>query len=612
MPRAQFAFAKTDPGVVGMDAFRARELVPRQSSDSAAAAAASKPKTVWGSESQEEKARKAQMISASRDRLADQFVMVRRIAKYLALGALFNVALRKLLTAMLPERWARRAALALVLTSAFRTFGAPTAGIKNTVEQDLPFFGSLLSVGNNVKRMHNYLLNLLRKNQFGTLELRMPGASIFMVMNPVDREYILKTNWRNYQKNRDSDLAGFEYSLGEVLGRGIFATDGVEWQDSRKIASHMFSGNGLKMQAQSVFNAHSLRAFETLEAIAKEGRVLDIQEFFQCVVFDAFCELAFGIFPDATASALRGVKPAFLVAFDFCQVYSSERMVKAPVEWHLHKAFTALTGLGPEAEFLRNLKVVDDYVYKIVNERLVGGNATGKSDLLSLYISYARETGQLHMLDKTYLRDTVVNFMIAGRDTTSCTLTNVCRFLSENPDVVAELRRGDLQRVKDKHEISWEDTRELHYVDAVFNETIRLCPPVGDDFRICVSDDVLPSGIKVRDGSRVFMPNVAIGRDPSLWARPEEFIPERWMSYDAQGAAQRVRRPDEYVLPVFWSGARLCLGKDMSRFEVAVFVAKLFSKLDVESLPGQQAQDWVMGPVIFYANGWKVKVKEAV
>jgi len=172
------------------------------------------------------------------------------------------------------------------------------------------------------------------------------------------------------------------------------------------------------------------------------------------------------------------------------------------------------------------------------------------------------------------------------------------------------LRETEFKRVQGQAIITFDAAHELHFVHAVFNETIRLQPPVGVDFRICVSNDVLPSGISVRDGTRVFMPNVAIGRDPKLWSSAESFVPERWMSYDEKGEAQRVRRPDEYVLPVFWSGPRLCLGKDMARFEATVFCAKIFSKLDVISEPGQEVNnDYVMGPVIFYQNGWKARMQ---
>ena len=42
------------------------------------------------------------------------------------------------------------------------------------------------------------------------------------LMDPRDREYVLKTNWKNFVKN-GPDGTGFQENFAEVMGRGIFA-----------------------------------------------------------------------------------------------------------------------------------------------------------------------------------------------------------------------------------------------------------------------------------------------------------------------------------------------------------------------------------------------------
>ena len=80
------------------------------------------------------------------------------------------------------------------------------------------------------------------------------------------------------------------------------------------------------------------------------------------------------------------------------------------------------------------------------------------------------------------------------------------------------------------------------------------------------------------------------------------------MKYDATGVPQPVRRVDEYVHPIFFAGRRLCLGKDMARFEAIVFMNKIFSRFNVTPLPNQ-SPTMVMGPVIFLKEGYKCKVE---
>jgi len=44
--------------------------------------------------------------------------------------------------------------------------------------------------------------------------------------------------------------------------------------------------------------------------------------------------------------------------------------------------------------------------------------------------------------------------------------------------------------------------------------------------------------------------------------------------------------------------------------EASVFIAKVFSKLDMISLPGQDRDpQYVTGPIMFYKEGWKMKSK---
>lgn len=79
------------------------------------------------------------------------------------------------------------------------------------------------------------------------------------------------------------------------------------------------------------------------------------------------------------------------------------------------------------------------------------------------------------------------------------------------------------------------------------------------------------------------------------------------MKYDAQGIPMPLRRVDEYVHPIFFAGRRLCLGKDMARFESIVFMSKIFEKINLQPLVPKQVAT-VTGPVIFIKNGLPCKV----
>ena len=60
------------------------------------------------------------------------------------------------------------------------------------------------------------------------------------------------------------------------------------------------------------------------------------------------------------------------------------------------------------------------------------------------------------------------------------------------------------------------------------------------------------SGYDIKKGSRVYINAWSIGRDPSVWDKPEEFIPERFIEKEID-----VRGQSFELLP-FGSGRRMC------------------------------------------------------
>ena len=58
---------------------------------------------------------------------------------------------------------------------------------------------------------------------------------------PENLEHILKGNFDNYVKGHD-----FDHFFGELLGGGVFNSDGSAWSSQRKAASHIFTKNNFR------------------------------------------------------------------------------------------------------------------------------------------------------------------------------------------------------------------------------------------------------------------------------------------------------------------------------------------------------------------------------
>lgn len=490
--------------------------------------------------------------------------------------------------------------LAMMLAYKFRSL-PPNNPNPRKAPWFFPLVGHLYYASMSMDDPHGLMLKTTKDLNFETFELSFPGNNLMVLSDARDREYALRKNWRLFQKNQDNSLVSGDVLAGELLGRGIFSTDNSEWRAHRKIASHMFSANALREKMERVFREHSDKfAHALVELSLKSDPVFDLQDLLTSVVFDGFCEIAFGIDPRAMEQVVAtGTKPAFLISFDALQGKTVQRFLIPPVAWHIARIF----GVGVEGEIAHHKKVVDDYILKIVQDRMAR-HGQHEGDLLSLYIDHAKQNNV--ELDAWYLRDTIMSFMVAGRDTTSCTLTNCFRFLSENPSVERKLV-DEFEAIRDK-QISWEDAKSFVYPNAFFNEVMRSMPPVPNMARICIENDQLPSGRFVRAGTAIVFAIQAIGQDPHLFPNPDKFTPERWIVEETTP----VRRPDEYVFPVFLGGPRLCLGKDMARLETMIFLKKILIEhgLRIRVEPKQNLVKLGSGPVAFYVHGMRVKVSQ--
>ncbi|PNX86088.1 cytochrome p450, partial [Trifolium pratense] len=176
---------------------------------------------------------------------------------------------------------------------------------------------------------------------------------------------------------------------------------------------------------------------------------------------------------------------------------------------------------------------------------------------------------QSTITDKS-LRDIILTFIIAGKDTTANTLSWFFYMLCKNPLVEDKI----VQEIKDvtssnESELSNIDEfvsnltdvilDKMHYLHAALTETLRLYPVIPVNGRITDAPDVLPDGHKIEKGDGVYYLSYAMGRMSSIWGEDaEEFRPERWIN---NGIFQP-ESPFKFI--AFHAGPRMCLGKDFA------------------------------------------------
>merc|ERR1712130_216626 len=106
-------------------------------------------------------------------------------------------------------------------------------------------------------------------------------------------------------------------------------------------------------------------------------------------------------------------------------------------------------------------------------------------------------------LTKKELRDVIMNFIIAGRDTTAWACTAMTYLLLKNPKIMSEVDE-ESRKTFSGQTPTYQELSQLKLLDAVMMESLRLYPSVPADGLFAVEDDVMPDGTKIYGGDGVY------------------------------------------------------------------------------------------------------------
>ncbi|XP_071689909.1 cytochrome P450 94B3-like [Rutidosis leptorrhynchoides] len=449
-------------------------------------------------------------------------------------------------------------------TSSTITATRTTTSTNNNGNKSYPFIGCLISFHRNSHRLIHWFTDLLKVSPSQTIVLHRFGRKSQMIVtaNPNNVEHILKTNFENYPKGKP-----FTDLLGDFLGMGIFNVDGDLWSTQRKLASHEFSTKSLREFEVSVLEEEvSKRLIPLLEKSVQNNDVLDMQDVFRRLAFDTICKISLGWDP----CFLDYTKPVPLLAsaFDLAAGASAMRGV-ALANW-VWKAKRLLT-IGSERKLKEAVGIVHREVDDIIRERRqqMAGNES-RRDLLSMFISAGH--------DDELVRDMVISFLMAGRDTTSAAMTWLLWLLTWHPTIEKNVIKDVTYMTNDenKSSLNFDDLKKMDYLKACLFESMRLYPPVVWDSKHAKHDDVLPDGTRVYKGNRVMYFPYGMGRMETLWGKDcLEFRPDRWFSELGD-----FKMESPYKFPVFQGGPRVCLGKEMAIMQMKYVMASILTRFD--------------------------------
>ncbi|XP_021720716.1 cytochrome P450 86A1-like [Chenopodium quinoa] len=476
-----------------------------------------------------------------------------------------------------------------------------------------PLVGSLPYLFKNRNRLHDWIASNLRRTSgaatYQTCTIAIPFLAYkqgfyTVTCHPKNIEHILRTRFDNYPKGPQ-----WQATFHDLLGQGIFNSDGETWLLQRKTAALEFTTRTLR-QAMNRWVNRTIRTrlWKILETAEDEKKPIDLQDLLLRLTFDNICGLTFGKDPMTLSPGLPD--NPFASAFDSATESTLQRLLYPGFLWRLKKVFQ----VGAEKRLQKSLQVVENYMSGALNAR----KENPSDDLLSRFMNKRDQNGNVFADD--VLKRIALNFVLAGRDTSSVALSWFFWLVMNHPEVEAKIideistvlkqTRGDEPGKWVREPLEFDEADKLVYLKAALAETLRLYPSVPEDFKYVVNDDVLPDGTIVPAGSTVTYSIYSVGRMKTVWGEDcMEFRPERWLSEPVLGSGYRFEPPkDGYKFVAFNAGPRTCLGKELAYLQMKSVASAVLLRYRLQPVPGHRVEQ-KMSLTLFMKHGLKVYVE---
>lgn len=205
-------------------------------------------------------------------------------------------------------------------------------------------------------------------------------------------------------------------------------------------------------------------------------------------------------------------------------------------------------------------------------------------DFLTRFLEAQREFPEV--VDDAQVFSYTVSNVNAGSDTTAISLRAILYYVLKHGSVrdklTAELESAYASGAIESLPVSWKQSQELPYLDAVIKEALRLHPAVG----MLLERLVPENGLQLPGGGPFLPAGTIVGanawimhRMPAIFgADVDSFVPERWLrAPDEPDAKYQSRRQGMLRATfTFGAGSRTCIGKNISLLEIYKLIPSLF------------------------------------
>jgi cytochrome P450 len=242
----------------------------------------------------------------------------------------------------------------------------------------------------------------------------------------------------------------------------LFDVPEAEHARMRKLFNPAFSERALRKQ-QPIFQGYADQLISKLRSHLDEE--IDLVRMFNFTTFDIMSELAFG--ESLNMLQRNEYCPWVRVIFDFIKIDARMNALGhlvSPAQTLIRCLF------GPYIE--RKKSEHFRFSEERVSRRLKVGS--DKSDIWNLLLKPKDQTERLR---KGEIDSNAFALMIAGTETIATVLSGLTYLLLKNPEKRVRLTSEVRSAFQDTDQMTLQGVKQLHYLSACIEETLRLYPP---------------------------------------------------------------------------------------------------------------------------------------
>ncbi|KAG1822549.1 cytochrome P450 [Suillus subaureus] len=322
-----------------------------------------------------------------------------------------------------------------------------------------------------------------------------------------------------------------KYTILTFFGENIIVSEGNEWKRYRKIVAPAFSERNNRLVWDATIQI-MLDLFDTMWAGQEE------------VVVDHSVDLTFPIalFVIGAAGFGRPISWKEDTVVTLGHQLTLKDALRTVTQDLTIKLLVPRWAMGLTKRFRRARLAFDElhqYLKEMIHERR-GSQYEDNNDLLSSLLS-ANDGDNLSKsevkLSDSELIGNIFIFLVAGHETTAHALSFAFALLALHPDKQEEMYQHIKRVLPDGRIPTYDDMLSLAYSSAVFNEALRMFPPVcivpktsAEDTTFTLTDaNGTLKTVVVPKGLDLTLDVPGLHYNPKYWEDPFTFKPERFL-----------------------------------------------------------------------------------